>query len=198
MSGKRNQILISSVLMLLVILACNMPGGAPPATEAPQESPTPTLPPIEATAIATETPAPANVACSPSVTTTTLANVRNGPGQVFDIIGNLPQGASANVAGRSQDGQWWYIEFPAGQGGYAWISITITAPTCIPSTLAIIAGPPTPVPTNTSVAPVVNSPTPTPTFFIFIPPGGLLLYTKTPTPTPIINFPIWPPIIINP
>jgi uncharacterized protein YraI len=189
MSGKRNQIVISSMLMLLVILACNMPGGTPPASE------TPTPQPIEATATATETPAPIEVACAPSVTTTVLANVRNGPGQVFDVIGNLPQGASAKVAGRSQDGQWWYIEFPAGQGGYAWISITITAPTCIPSTLAIIAGPPTPVPTNTSIAPVANSPTPTPTFFIFLPPGGLILYTNTPTP----NGPIfWPPIIINP
>jgi hypothetical protein len=179
MSGKRNQIIIGSMLMLLVILACNMPGGAPPASE------TPTPQPIEATATATETPAPVEVACVPSVATTVLANVRNGPGQVFDVIGNLPQGASAKVAGRSQDGQWWYIEFPAGQGGYAWISVTITAPTCIPSTLAIIAGPPTPVPTNTSIAPVANSPTPTPTFFIFLPPGLLFtLATKTPTPTP--------------
>lgn len=194
MPRKRNQIVISSILLLLVILACNMPSGNPPASETPQESPTPTFTPIEPTA--TETPAQIEVTCAPSVATTTLANVRNGPGQVFNVIGNLPQGASANVAGRSQDGQWWYIEFPSGQGGYAWISVTITTPACIPSTLAIIAGPPTPVPTNTSIAPVANSPTPTPTFFIFLPPGGFTLATKTPTPTPFFWIP--PIIIITP
>lgn len=202
-----------SIALLIVItaLACNMPtAGAPAGETTVSETPSPTFTAISAAGSETPTPTATTAveACAPTVTTTTLANVRNGPGQVYAVIGNIPQGGSANVAGRNSDGTWWYIEFAGGQGGYAWISTQVTTSACIPSTLAIIAAPPTPIvqqvePSATTVAgsqpepsatatlltliippggfQLLQSPTPT-KLFIFLPPGGLILYTATPTP----------------
>lgn len=197
------------LLIVLTALACNMPAGSAPSGDtAFTETPTATFTPIVGVVSETPTPTTAAAACAPTVTTTTLSNVRSGPGQVYAIIGNIPQGGTANVAGRSADNGWWYIEFAGGQGGYAWISTQVTSPACIPSTLAIIAAPPTPVvqqvqPSATTVAGsqpepsatatlmtliippggflLLPSPTPT-TLFILLPPGGLILYTNTPSP----------------
>jgi uncharacterized protein YraI len=92
-------------------------------------------------------------ACSPTVTANLNANVRNGPGTVYDPVGNLLTGQTATVAGKSADGTWWYINFPAAAGGYDWISASTVTATCLPVTVAVIPAPPLP-PTSTPV-PVV-------------------------------------------
>jgi len=189
MFAKNVKVLISLFFIVLAILACNLPGGAPAAqSQIAGDSPTPTF-----TAIASETPTstPIPVACTPSITTSTVANVRTGPGQVYAVIGSIPQGGSANVSGKSFDGSWWYIDFAAGSGGHAWISTTVTTSTCIPNTLASIAAPPTPI-LPTSTVTVVAAASATPTLLLLqIPP--LLLY-KSPTPTKIF-IPIPLPVI---
>lgn len=201
MSVQNKKIIFAAFLVLLSILACNMPGAAP-ATEAPAASATATFTPIAAIS---ETPSPTattvSSACTPTVTTSVVANVRSGPGQIYAIIGTLPQGGTATVAGKSFDGTWWYIEFAGGTGGYGWISTSVTNSACIPDTLASIAAPPTPivptgVPSSTAVA-EVEEPSATPPSggggIILLPPIFLI---NTPTPTPIIWF--IPPIIIQP
>jgi hypothetical protein len=114
-------------------------------------------------------------ACVPTVITNTDANVRTGPGQVYGILGQLPQGSSANVSGKNSDGSWWYIEFAAGQNGHAWIAGSVTTATCIPDTLAIVAAPPTPTFTSTLTPTITPSPTNTPLVLIPFPPLILLL-----------------------
>lgn len=178
------------IVITAIALACNLPSGAPTASPVPGEgSASPTV---------TETATPSattvtGTACLPVVTTNTDANVRSGPGQVYGILGQLPQGSSANVAGKNSDGSWWYIEFAAGPNGHAWIAGSVTTAICIPSTLAIVAAPPTPIPPTFTQTPTPTStPTITPTsgLIIVIPPI-LIIPSATPTLGFIFPFPIF-------
>lgn len=71
---------------------------------------------------------PANVAPPPSGAPTGTAidylNVRTGPGTNYPILGVVAPGASAELAGKSQDGQWYAVkvapEFYAA--GQAWVA----------------------------------------------------------------------------
>jgi len=120
--------------------------------------------------------------CTPLVTTTTDANVRSGPGQVYPILGVIPLGGTATVDGRNAEGTWWYIQFAAGSGGHAWIAGSVTTATCIPNGLAVIAAPPTPVFTPTHTPPPTFTPSVTPTFgLIIVIPPILIIPTATPT-----------------
>lgn len=195
MSAINKNILLTFILALS-LLGCNLPGGAPSTQEPSKENtatPTPTVTPAFS-----ETPTPpAAEACKPTVTTSVVANVRSGPGQAYNIIGTIPQGGSANVAGKSTDGTWWYIEFPAGVGGFAWVAGSVTTPNCIPSTLASIVAPPLPVvaatdvPTEVAAEPAEPSPTTVPgngPIVVFpIKPGVLHINSPTPTKIPIIK-----------
>jgi hypothetical protein len=196
MFGKNKSILLSVTYIILAVLACNLPGGAPPATEVPTEldTATPTFTPTASeTPTSTATATAVAEACKPTVTTNTVANVRSGPGQVYDIIGSIPQGGTANVAGKNFDGTWWYIEFAGSNGGYAWIAGSVTSAVCIPSTLASIVAPPTPI-------------APTPTLVVAAPPSatpisGIILVTVPPiliykSPTPVKLIPIIPVVTL--
>ena len=101
-----------------------------------------------ATTIFTVTP------CVPITTANSVdVNVRSGPGTVYDIVGGLPSGSSARVYGQNDARTWWYIEFPASSGKYAWISASVTTAACIPDNLQYVAAPPTPTvsPTTTAI-----------------------------------------------
>lgn len=186
----KKSVIFPVLFLVLAILACNMPGNAPTdtPTAVSEFSATPSFTPIPE--LPSATPIPSGTACSPTVTTNTVANVRSGPGQVYNIIGAIPLGGTAAVDGKSYDGGWWYIQFAGGEGGHAWISNTVTIANCIPDSLALIVAPPTPVlPTATPT--LVPSVTSTTGFIIDLPP--IFIFTKTPTPTPKF---ILPPIII--
>jgi hypothetical protein len=154
------RITLSVLVLCISAIACNVPSGAPTT-----ETPSVTFTPVTLTETSTSTFTPVAEACKPAVTTNTDANVRNGPGTVYGIVGVLPQGGTATPAGKNSEGTWWYIEFPAGNGGYAWIAGSVTTAVCIPNTLAIIAAPPTPIQptitftnTPTQTATITNTP----------------------------------------
>jgi hypothetical protein len=163
----RRQILSSVMVLCLVVVSCTLPSFAsnnaptPDINQAIAQtmtalaltqplSPTLTFTPIPgvtepptATLISSATP------CAAAITTSSSVNVRFGPGMVYDPpVGSLPAGATANVDGKSADGTWWYIVFPAGPGGHAWVSGSVVAASCIPTTLAVITAPPTPLPAS--------------------------------------------------
>lgn len=156
-----------TLLVSTAVSACNLPTFQPNLQQAPEAEA------VNSEPTATPTPAAAPVQnCSPTLVANTVANVRGGPGTEYNIVGSLPQGASAAVAGKNQDGTWWYIQFPGGVGGYAWIAASVTTATCIPATLAIIAAPPAPAaaaPTNTNVP---GAPPPPPPSAIPTTPSG--------------------------
>ncbi len=174
--SKTQRLTIISVIICLT-LACNLPSGAATASPVPGEGSASPSPTETTTSTATVAPLTAT-ACLPTVITNTDANVRSGPGQVYSVLGQLPQGSSANVSGKNSDGSWWYIDFAAGQNGHAWIAGSVTTATCIPDTLAIVAAPPTPIPpsaTFTFTPTVTPTVTNTPLVLIPFPPVFILL-----------------------
>jgi uncharacterized protein YraI len=189
------KLLVAFLVLCLFISACNLPSNAPGEITAGDASATPTPVAQEIASVTpTATAAVAPVAsCIGTVTTNTDANVRSGPGQVYSVLGVIPQGGTAPVAGKNFDGTWWYIQFAAGSGGHAWIASSVTTATCIPNELAVISAPPTPViPTNVPTSTTApGGPSPTPGFvfdpgIILVDPG--IFFINTPTPTPFVVF----------
>jgi hypothetical protein len=109
-------------------------------------TPTPTYTPDPSLLSITATPATPPTACSPLISAPTPVNVRSGPGMVYPSIDNLSAGQTAVVAGKNNDGTWWYINRPAG--GTGWVSASVVTASCIPAALAVIAAPPTPLPAS--------------------------------------------------
>jgi len=116
--------------------------------------------PVAAAAIAPTAIAPGQ----PSLTVAVdILNVREGPGTNYTVIGQLTQGATAPVRGKSADGQWWQISFPAGPGGVGWVFAELAQVTEAARGVAVAAAPPTPTPAPVTVTPVQPAPaTPTP------------------------------------
>ena len=197
----------SNLLVLLLsflIGACNLPAARSVSSQPPSS-----VQGVGVAAVFTPTAVPATVppqVCSPFVTANTMANVRSGPDTVYNIIGAIPQGGTAPVAGKNSDGTWWYIQFAGGNGGYAWIAGSVTTATCIPNTLAQFAAPPPPPPPDVPASvptkkPKKGEPTATP-----VPPSGPIytgpilinpaLHLLFPTATPPIVIPVFPTIHI--
>lgn len=82
--------------------------------------------------------------CNPLVTTNVVANVRSGPNTAYDIVGSLALGQTATVAGRNDANTWWYIDYPAGSGGHAWIAGSVTTASCLPTAVQVVVAPPLP------------------------------------------------------
>lgn len=164
----RKRIVFPIIALWLAIVNCNLPQSQPAQNppsglSADELAGTATalasLPLAAVTGTPTETaPQAISVTASITITPTTCVstvvanspvNVRSGPGTVYEPpIGSLNLGESAGVAGKNDDGTWWYINFPAGSGGHGWVSASVVTASCIPTSLAIIAAPPTPVPAS--------------------------------------------------
>lgn len=168
MSRKSKRILTAAFVLWLLAVTCNLPTGtAQPVMFSDQEMATTAVAKYLASQgvapdAATATPNPPTATlnptatpCQPMVMATTDVNVRNGPGSVYDIIGALPTGAFAPLAGRNESGSWWYIAFPGGVNGFAWVSANYATAACAPQVVAVVAAPPTPTsppPTKTEKA----------------------------------------------
>lgn len=161
------------IIFFLLLASCNLPvANEPPATESPaapaadaigtavelttvakltELAPPAVVKATDAPASApTETPSPtpgstpSPTPCTALVTASTVANIRSGPGTAYDVVGSLPLGGTAPVAGRNDANTWWYIEFSGGAGGHAWIAGSVVTASCLPSVVQVIAGPPLP------------------------------------------------------
>ncbi|MGQ9814346.1 MAG: SH3 domain-containing protein, partial [Candidatus Roseilinea sp.] len=117
----------------------------------------------------------ASVLGQPSLTVAVdILNVRDGPGTNYTVIGQLTQGATAPVRGRSADGQWWQIGYPAGPGGVGWVFAEFTQPSETARAVAVALAPPTPTSVPITVAataaarqlaPALSTPTPEPSAY---------------------------------
>src|SRR5271169_235629 len=129
----KKRISIFILVLALAMLGCNAPGqglqglaatlAALSLTQTAQATlgsgaalPASTQPPPSATA------APGATSCAAMVTANLNANIRTGPSTAYDAVGSLLTGQTAPIAGNNSDGTWWYINFPAGPGGYGWIA----------------------------------------------------------------------------
>ena len=164
----RKPVLFSVLALCVAMLSCNLPSGqqanaveatltaiavSSQASQAGGGQAT-TVAPTDAALVSTNTSAPAATAeasataCSAMLTANSNVNVRRGPGTVYDAVGALLTGQTAPLAGKSADGSWWYINFPAGPGGYGWVSASVVTAACVPGSLVVVAAPPTPVPAS--------------------------------------------------
>ena len=164
-----------SILAVITILACNVPGGVTPTSppdfvatitaqaallvQPPQDgqpSPQPGInsatPELATQVVFTETPAPtATIALTstPSVTTLTVSadtNCRSGPSKDYDYLGALLINQSAEVVGKNTITGYWIIKNPE-RGGNCWLWGRYATVTGDTSKLQEFSIPPTPTPT---------------------------------------------------
>ena len=202
------------IAMLLVLMqACGSPGNVNPldpnfmgtavagtsaaaatqTAEAPipitgGESPTPTLTKVpSATPFPTFTPVVLGK-FTPLVTVTRDTNCRSGPGELYDRVGALRVGESAEVVGRSADAQYWIIRNPNRPGTLCWLSGKYATVTGVAGALPVFTAPPPPTPTRTptrvpptrTFTPLPSStsvPTTVPTFTFTPMPGFTAAYS---------------------
>ena len=156
----KKRIFFSILIVCLAIISCNMPSAQSnlPSNQdlaatitalAAGAQTSPATPSSTSAAVGpTAALSSSSTPCLPLVTANSSVNIRSGPGTVYPILGALPAGSTAGIAGQSGDGTWWYIDFPAGVGGHAWIAGSVVTSSCVPSSIAVIAAPPTPLPAS--------------------------------------------------
>jgi uncharacterized protein YgiM (DUF1202 family) len=105
-------------------------------------SPTPTHTPTR-TPKPTKTPTP----MPDAVVSTELANVRAGPGTVYDIVGQAKQHDVLQVTGRNSANDWLEVVLPNGKQG--WISASLLQVNISLSQVILAVVPPTPTPVAT-------------------------------------------------
>ncbi len=108
-----------------------MPTETPQFTFTPADTPTPT---------ATFTPEKAQV--SVSIDT----NCRTGPGEIYDYLGALHVGQTADVIGKNQSGDTWIVQLPGNPAVTCWLWGQYATVTGSSSNLPIFTPPPTPTP----------------------------------------------------
>jgi len=126
--------LLSSLVLVLAMLACNLPANVP-VTETPTTtvtlSPTLSLP----TGTPTQTPLPTTTSPPPPTSTPTVptvspkevaVNCRLGPGTAWLVISGLNIGQTSQIVGKNSDGTWWYIVDPFSSGRNCWVSVSVT------------------------------------------------------------------------
>jgi hypothetical protein len=124
---------------------------------------------------------------TPQGMTHTKLEIRSGPGEVYDLLGYLPAGITAEITGRDETAQWWQIKTTLASG-VGWIKAgsnfsTATNAANMPIALAppTPTSPATPIP-DTPVAlarltPDLPTTTPTPLPPTPTPGGGLVSLT---------------------
>jgi len=144
---KQHPALVSFVVLVIASLACVMPGAPTPApldpntvntsiaqtisarqTEAVLINPatvtftsTPETPTL--TAEPTSSPAPDFTATptTPTISVSVDTNCRVGPGAIFERVGILLVGETAEIVGREPKGEYWYIRNPDEGADFCWV-----------------------------------------------------------------------------
>lgn len=127
-----------------------MPGGVIPGTLTPTLNTSPTAPP----------------AGVPYVNVSTNAFCRTGPGEVYDSVGILVIGETAEVVGRSSAEDFWIIKNPDVAGTLCWLQDQYATVTGATGSLPVFQPPPlpptptfTPIPTYPPMLTLAPSPT---------------------------------------
>ena len=158
--------IILGLLLVIVTILALVPVGIAwfagnPAQAAPAATPFPTptvyvapVTPEPTAALPTTTPLPPTPTPTPSlvVTASDGANVRSGPGTVFERVGYLAAGAQAQVIGRYAD--WWQIDYG---GQPAWVYGPIVAASDVEGVPEMVP-PPTPIPPAPTAIPFPAEP----------------------------------------
>lgn len=131
----RYQPFFAGLLLILSMLACNLPSGAAatPTVTTFLATNTPAQPSF--TAIPSSTALPAASALPTIINTPTVpvaspkdvaVNCRFGPGTAWVAISALNIGQASQIVGKSSDGSWWYIVDPFNSSRNCWVSASVT------------------------------------------------------------------------
>ena len=107
------------------------------------------------TSIFTPTPIPM------AIVSVAVANVRSGPGTVYDQVMTVVQGTALQVVGRSSTNEWLVVWLPELQRN-GWISITVVTIDFDLLMVPVIAAPPSPTPRPTTRPTETDRPPPPP------------------------------------
>ncbi|MCL4857845.1 MAG: PD40 domain-containing protein [Caldilineaceae bacterium] len=113
---------------------------------------------------------------SGSVVAEAGVNVRTGPGTDYPILGVAPQGATGEIVGVSEDGQWWVAHVPTAPNEQGWVATAYIEATNAED-VPIIPAPPL----TKTAAPVADTgpaatPVPVPEA---LDPGSLILFSAS-------------------
>lgn len=82
---------------------------------------TPELPTFTPTVTLTPMPIFTSTSMVPLISVTVATNCRVGPGRIYDRVGALLPGAVAEIVGRNESGNYWYIRNPNQSNGFCWL-----------------------------------------------------------------------------
>jgi uncharacterized protein YraI len=191
--------------------AAAVPTQAPPQPTAAPGAAVPTAAPAAGNPPAAPAAPAAGNTTAPSLSVTNeFVNVRTGPDTAYDKVGELQQGQTAPVKGKSADGKWWQISFPSGPGGNGWVindyvqanPAAANAPVAAAPprpTVAVVAAPAQPaapapvlVPLVTAAPPqVAPAPAPAPAQGQLVGSAGVLRVEANPVPSGGTAFATW-------
>lgn len=140
------------VILILSILACNVPGSTDGGENPAQPSPGVTFVVVvenTPTTAPTDTPIPATATQSipPELTLSKNSNCRLGPSTFYNIVDQIASGKELPVIGRSEDNEWWQVVNDTGRE--CWIFFDNATPNQDFSSLSIGEAPPLPgIPLN--------------------------------------------------
>lgn len=119
----------------------------PAATQSPQPGETFTaLPTLTLTATLSPTPNFTATSSTPLLSVTKATNCRVGPGKVYDYLGGLYVGQTAEVYGRNSSSNYWYIRLPENPTIFCWVTGEFATVVGNASALPVYTPPPTPTP----------------------------------------------------
>jgi uncharacterized protein YraI len=115
-----------------------------------ENAPVIAAPPVPASA----PPPPPTDPGAPTATATTAVNVRTGPSTDYPVLGVAQAGATAEIAGVSEDGGWWQVRVSTSLSpdGLAWVSGDYTYAVNAEN-VPVVAAPPPPEPVETPPPP---------------------------------------------
>jgi len=151
-------------------------------TPAPTDTPIPSTNTPEPTDTQTPEPAATETATAlpvPRVVAQSQANLRQGPGTAYPVVGSMAGGEQADVLGRNAEGTWWQVDLTNGTEG--WVNASLVTASGAVEGVAIAQNIPTLLPTNTRPpSPPTATAGPVPT----APPGPVATATPKPAPNP--------------
>lgn len=111
------------------------------------------------------------------------ANLRSGPGPLYERVGVMLYGQKLPARGRSPKGEWVQVVYPSAPGGLAWVYSYLVEIQPASASLPIVEPPPTPTPQTTATI----DPTLMARFGITMEPERLPTFTN---PAPLV-IPTW-------
>jgi uncharacterized protein YgiM (DUF1202 family) len=172
---KLHPFLLSVTALLIVSLACVLPSAAAPTQDlnamgtsvmetmisgatqtalagipvglVDTQTPTQTFTPVfTSSPTLTSTPVFTSTPLVPLISVSVATNCRTGPGKVYDRVGALLVGEVAEIAGRNQVANYWYIRNPNQSNGFCWLWGEYATVTGNFAALPVFTPPPTPTP----------------------------------------------------